>query len=109
MRFEIPSTDAACSVVSPAKNRSFTSSAQCGMLLRQAGQCIVERQELFIRCLVGHVQGIQINALPTPFALLPVSITSTVDENPPHRLGSSRKEMSAALPLFLARWTNEPR
>ena len=88
--------------VSPAKNRSLTSSAACGSRLRQLVERFVEGQQHPIRPF-GHLAGPLIDnpvAASPPPCFARRFATGLLDQNPPHRLGGRRKEVPATVPVL---------
>ena len=78
------------------------------MLRLKSVQCIVDRDQVFVRCVVGNLEAGPIEALSSATPLEPVLVARPVDEDSPHRFGRGGEEMAATLPSLWRVDVNKP-
>ena len=102
VRRGIPSVSAASPSDIPAKNRSFTSSAAVGNLLRQPAEGLVEVEEIVVARGGRAGEPIEVDPASPATSLQPVAVAGVVDQHPPHRLGRGGEEVPPALEVLVA-------
>ena len=99
---EMPRAAAASGMVSPAKNRSLTSSALAGSVLGEPGQGVVEGEQVERSAVAGHQAArIELDPLEVAAVLEPALAASPFDQDAAHGLGRGGEEVAAAIP---GRW-----
>ena len=96
---EIPSRLRPCSIVSPAKNRSLTTSALL-VLTFEFFEGLIQGEEIDIRLDGAHVDISQLLPMAFTAGLEASLVTGSLHQDSPHCFGRRAKKMSPAVPVL---------
>jgi len=101
---ETPNTRAACSLVNPAKKRSFHQIGLPGVVGGESLQRVAQGEQLFVVHICRSFESIQVHALRAASVTKGLLAAGIVNEDAAHRFGGGCEEVRAILPfpLFVA-------